>query len=316
VSLLFYRSFVEFIGGVGFVYILVAFFYPNHSLDVFAETFGVDKLSDNLKRVFLSILLVYSLFVVVFAAIFYYVYSPNIIVASTTAIDVLTGGYQPNITAGIGIYQISIVALMLLGSLNFGFYHSLFRPNPRSVLTRARHEIKLYLGIIAGATVLIAILAWVNPFDSLFHVVSMMSSTGIDYINVAATPVAAKILFIVIGLIGGCAFSMAGGIRIRRIRTLIDALRKNGNKPDREELKAVLIWIVSFLIVLLILSLVFSTIGISLLDSVFEVGSALTTNGISMGITTVTTPLGYKWLLILAMILGRIEIVAVFKALK
>jgi Trk-type K+ transport system membrane component len=49
---------------------------------------------------------------------------------------------------------------------------------------------------------------------------------------------------------------------------------------------------------------------------VFEVGSALTTNGISMGITTVTLPLGYKWLLILAMILGRIEIVAVFKALK
>ena len=109
---------------------------------------------------------------------------------------------------------------------------------------------------------------------------------------------------------------MAGGIRIRRIQMLIDALRKNGDEPDREELKEVLIWIVSFFIVWLILSLVFSTIGISLLDSVFEVGSALTTNGISMGITTVTIPLGYKWLLILAMILGRIEIVTVFKALK
>ncbi len=312
-SLLFYRSLIEFIGGVGFVYILVAFLYPNHSLGVFAETFGVDRLSNNLKKVFLSILLVYSLFVVVFAAIFYYVYSPNVIIASATAIDVLTGGYQPNVTAGIGIFQISILALMLLGSLNFSFHYGLLHLKLRGILTP---EIKLYLGIIAGATVLIAILAWVNPFDSLFHVVSMMSSTGIDYINVAATPVAAKILFILIGLVGGCAFSMAGGIRIQRIRTLADALRKNGNKPDREEVKAVLIWIPSFLIVLLILSLLFSTIGISMLDSVFEVGSALTTNGISMGITTATIPLGYKWLLILAMILGRIEIVAVFKALK
>jgi Trk-type K+ transport system membrane component len=35
-----------------------------------------------------------------------------------------------------------------------------------------------------------------------------------------------------------------------------------------------------------------------------------------MGITTVTIPLGYKWLLILAMTVGRIEIVAVFKALS
>jgi trk system potassium uptake protein TrkH len=202
---------------------------------------------------------------------------------------------------------------MLLGSLNFKFYYNLFHLKLRSVLTR---EIKLYLGIIAGATVLLAILAWVNPFDSLFHVVSMMSSTGIDYIDVAETPTSAKIVFILIGLIGGCTFSMAGGIRIQRIRLLIDALRKKGDRPEREELKAVLTYIASFLAVLLILSLVFSTIGISLLDSLFEVGSAFTTNGISMGITTVTIPLGYKWLLIFAMTLGRIEIVAVFKALS
>lgn len=312
-SLLFYRSLIEFIGGVGFVYILVAFLYPNRSLDAFAQTFNIDKLSSNLKKVFLTILLVYTLFVIVFAAIFYYVYSPNIIIASATAIDVLTGGYQPNVTPGIGIFQISILILMLLGSLNFSFHYNLFRLKLRNLVTP---EIKLYAEIIAGATVLIAILAWINPFDSLFHVVSMMSSTGVDYINVAATPVPAKILFILVGLIGGCAFSMAGGIKIRRIRMLIDALRKKGDEPDRGELKAVLIWIISFFIVLFILSLIFSTIGISMLDSVFEVGSALTTNGISMGITTVTIPLGYKWLLILAMILGRIEIVAVFKALK
>jgi trk system potassium uptake protein TrkH len=312
-SLLFYRSLVEFIGGIGFVYLLVAFLYPNHSLDDYAEAFGVDELSDNLRKVFLLVMLVYTFFAVIFTVIFYFVYSQDIVVASCTAIDVLTGGYQHNVTAGIGIYQISIIALMLLGSLNFKFHYNLFHLKLHSALTR---EIKLYLGIIAGATVLTAILAWVNPFDSFFHVVSMMSSTGLDYINIAATPIAAKILFIIVGLVGGCAFSMAGGIRIQRIRMLIDALLRRGNEPDREELKAVLIWIVSFFIVLFILSLVFSTIGISLLDSVFEVGSALTTNGISMGITTVTIPWGYKWLLILAMILGRIEIVAVFKVLN
>jgi trk system potassium uptake protein TrkH len=314
-SLLFYRSLVEFIGGIGFIYLLAAFLYPSRSLDAYAETFGVDKLSRNLKKVFLSVMLIYTLFVAIFTVIFYFLYQPNgspdIIIASTSAIDVLTGGYQPNITAGIGIFQISIIVLMLLGSFNFSFNYNLFRMKLRSALTP---EIKLYLEIIAGATVLIAVLAWINPFDSLFNVVSMMSSTGIDTINIASTAVAAKIMFILIGLVGGCAFSMAGGIRIHRIQVLIDALRKKNS--DREELKSVLIFIVSFFIVLFILSLIFSTIGISLLDSVFEVGSALTTNGISMGITTVAMPLGYKWLLTLAMILGRIEIVAVFKILE
>ena len=312
-SLLFYRSLVEFIGGVGFIYILVAFLYPNKSLDVFAETFGFDKLSDNLKKVFLSVMLIYTFLVAIFTAIFYFVYSQNLVVAGCTAIDVLTGGYQPNITAGIGIFQISIVVLMLLGSLNFSFHYNLFRLKLREILTP---EIKLYLGIIAATTIIISILAWANPFYSLFNVISMMSSTGLETFSVGSSPVAAKIVFIVIGLAGGCAFSMAGGIRIQRIKTIVDAVRKKGDEPTREELIAVLVSITSFVIVLMILSLAFSTIGLSFLDSVFEVSSALTTNGISMGITTVTIPMSYKWLLILAMIIGRIEIVTVFKAIK
>ena len=312
-SLLFYRSLVEFIGGVGFVYILLAFLYPNKSLDILAQTFGIDRLSDNLKKVFLSVMLIYTFFVVIFTSIFYIVYSQNLIVASCTAIDILTGGYQPNITGGFGIFHISILVLMILGSLNFSFNYNLFRLKIHNLITP---EIKLYLGMIVVATVIVSILAWANPLDSLFNVISMASSTGVETFSIGNSPVAARIAFIIIGLIGGCAFSMAGGIRIQRIQTIADAVRKKGDQPTREELKATLISITSLIIVLMVLSLVFSTIGLSFLDSVFEVSSAITTNGISMGITTVRIPFGYKWLLIFAMIIGRIEIITLFKAIK
>jgi trk system potassium uptake protein TrkH len=312
-SLLFYRSLVEFIGGVGFVYILVAFLYPSESLNDFSEAFGIEKIGDNLKKVFVAILLIYTLFVVVFTAIFYFVYSKNIIVSSCTAIDILTGGYQPNITAGIGIFQISILVLMLLGSLNFSFHYNLFRLKLHELLTP---EIKFYLEFLAAMTVIISFLAWINPFDSLFHVVSMASSTGIEYIDIATTPVAAKILFILVGIAGGCAFSMAGGIKMKRIHQLVNALRRNSEEPTREELKSILVFIISFVVLLLLLSLAFSTVGISYLDSVFEVSSALTTNGVSMGITTITLPLAYKWILIFAMIVGRVEIVNIFKMIR
>jgi trk system potassium uptake protein TrkH len=312
-SLLFYRSLVEFIGGIGFVYILLAFLYPKEGLDAFSETFGIEKLSGNLKKVFASIIVVYTFFVALFAAIFYFTYSPNLVISSCVAIDVLTGGYQPNITAGIGLFQISILTLMLLGSLNFSFHYDLFHMKLHKLLTP---EIKFYLKVLAVSTAIISILAWINPFDSLFHVVSMASSTGIEYFNIAATPLPAKILFVLIGLGGGCAFSMAGGIRMQRIRQLVNALRKNGDRPTREELKSILTFVIGFVGILLILSLAFSTLGITLLDSIFEVGSALTTNGVSMGATTIALPLGYKWLLIFAMIIGRVEIVSVFKAIK
>ncbi len=312
-SLLLYRSLVEFLGGVGFIYILAAFLFPKEDLDAFCETFGVERICDNLRRLFISILLVYTFFVVVFAAIFYFTYKPDILISSCAAIDVLTGGYTPNVTAGIGLFQVSIIVLMLLGSLNFKFHYSLFRLKFRELLTS---ETKLYLVIIAAATVIISIFAWMNPFDSLFHVVSMMSSTGIEYTSVGASPLPAKIVFIIIGLVGGCAFSMAGGIRIYRIRRLISAIRKYDDEPTREELRSILTFLASFIAVLIVMSLIFATVGISLLDSFFEVGSALTTNGISMGITTVALPAGYKWLLILAMIIGRVEILNIVKAIR
>jgi trk system potassium uptake protein TrkH len=259
-------------------------------------------------------MLIYTVFVAIFTVVFYFAYKPDLIVASCTAIDVLTGGYQPSNIAGFGV-QISILVLMLLGSLNFQFHYDLLRLKLRNLLTP---EIKLYLEIIIASTLIISVLAWVNPFESLFNVVSMASSTGLESVpfSISFATVPAKILFILIGLVGGCAFSMAGGIRMQRLKTIVDAIRKKGDKPTREELTAVLVSIGGFLITLIALSLLFSTMGVNGLDSVFEVGSALTTNGISMGATTVLMPLGYKWLMILAMIIGRIEIVTILTAIS
>ena len=312
-SLLFYRSLVEFIGGVGFIYILAAFLYPDDSLENYAETFGVEAISMNLKKVFTSIMLIYTVFVAVFTVIFYFTYSSNLVVASCAAIDVLTGGYQPNVAGGIGVFQISILVLMLFGSFNFRFHYNLFRLKFRKLITP---EIKLYLEIILASGLLICILAWVNPFESLFNVVSMTSSTGIDSFNISSSPLPAKIVFILIGLAGGCAFSMAGGLRMQRIQLLFNSVRKGDLQPTREELESVLTTVAVFAATLIILSLAFSTIGIALIDSIFEVCSALTTNGISMGATSVTLPIGYKLLLIFCMIIGRVEILVIFKAVK
>ena len=211
------------------------------------------------------------------------------------------------------MFQISVLVLMLLGSLNFQFHYNLFRLKLRDLLTP---EIKLYLEIIVASALIICILAWVNPFESLFNVVSMASSTGIDSFGISSTTLPAKIFFILIGLVGGCAFSMAGGIRKKSIQNLINAVRKKTDQPTHEGLIATLNNVLSFLAILIVLSLVFSTIGINILDSFFEVGSALTTNGISMGATIVTMPLGYKWLIVFAMIVGRVEIVSIFAAVR
>ena len=101
---------------------------------------------------------------------------------------------------------------------------------------------------------------------------------------------------------------------MHRIQLLFNSVRK-GSRPTLEELKPVLVAVIAFAATLLVLSLAFSTIGISLIDAIFEVGSALTTNGISMGATTITLPVGHKLIMIFSMIVGRVEIASIFKAI-
>jgi Trk-type K+ transport system membrane component len=73
--------------------------------------------------------------------------------------------------------------------------------------------------------------------------------------------------------------------------------------------------ILMFIFVLIVFSLLFTTMGVSFRDAIFEVGSALSTNGVSMGATTVAMPTAYKWLMIAAMTIGRVEILTILIAL-
>ena len=114
-SLLFYRSLVEFIGGVGFIYILIAFMCPQEDIEKYLNILGIERITDDYRKMLISIMIIYTIIVAAFTAIFYYTYTPNLIFASCAAMDVLTGGYQPNITAGIGIFQIKHNLAYVLG---------------------------------------------------------------------------------------------------------------------------------------------------------------------------------------------------------
>ena len=312
-SLLFYRSLVEFIGGVGFIYILIAFMCPQEDIEKYLNILGIERITDDYRKMLISIMIIYTIIVVAFTAIFYYTYSTNLIFASCAAIDVLTGGYQPNITAGIGIFQASIILLMFLGGINFRFLYNFFHLKFKELFTP---EIKLYLIIIGISTVIITPLAWMNPFDALFHTVSMISSSGIQYVNIDSAFPPAAIYFFILVLIGGCNFSQAGGIKISRIRQIIDAIRKNEDAPTKAELKSLTVYLISFIIILIVLSIAFAASGTNIFSSFFEIGSALATTGVSSGATTLELAAIFKWILIVAMFIGRIEILTIYRAIR
>lgn len=330
-SLLIYRSLIELIGGVGIVFLLLVFFQSKKSLEDFGHVIGVDNLS-NMKRTFASVLAIYSIFIVAFIVVFFFLGFRNLVQTGTIVIDTLTGGFQPPAP----VFQqylslapkICLMLLMLIGSVNFAFNYYLFKGKITQAFSK---EVILYLAIIAFAAIAVSSLGQIGAIDSIFHVISMSSSTGQDYIGVATQNSTVLSIFILLMLVGGCAFSMAGGIRISRLLTLAKTVKENitgllvkeqaispaipSTEEQNPEDNLALAAVVLFAATLFVFAIIFTTIGVSFTDALFEVGSALTTNGISMGATTVAMPLAYKWLMISAMTIGRIEIMTIFIAL-
>jgi len=130
-------------------------------------------------------------------------------------------------------------------------------------------------------------------------------------------------------IIGGCSFSMAGGIKISRIITFLKSIitaiqitfvKGEENEYDLEAKKSyeqipAIVSILLFLALLIIFALLFSTLGVSFENSIFEMGSALSTNGVTAGSINVAMPVAYKWLTIVAMTIGRVEILTILLAL-
>ena len=95
-SLLFYRSMTHWVGGLGIVFILVTFFYPESVVERFGRVLGIEKIGENIKKTFVSILLVYSVFIVLFAVLNYYVGISNLFDSIDISFaSLMTGGFSP-----------------------------------------------------------------------------------------------------------------------------------------------------------------------------------------------------------------------------
>lgn len=331
-SMLVFRSLTELMGGIGVVFLILAFFQSKRSIKNLGNALGVDNLNGNLRKMFFLVFAVYGVYIAVFTGIFYFLGFNNLLSTSTFVIDTITGGFQPSAPQFQQYLflgpEILIIVLMLLGSVNFVFNYHLFTGKIKKMFSA---EILLFAAIILAATGAVVYYANIGFVDSLFHVVSMSSTTGLDYLGIATLNNTAVTIFITLIIVGGCTFSMAGGIKISRLLTfgksIGQAVKMTFVKAESTEEEysettksfyeffPALISILLFIAVLIVFAMLFTTMGVSFTNAIFEVGSALSTNGVSMGATTVAMPIAYKWLMIGAMTIGRVEILTILIAL-
>lgn len=342
-SIIFWRSFSHFIGGMGILVFTLAILPKNNKsstlmmqAEVPGPTFGkiTAKVADT-ARVLYIIYGVMTAITVVFLYIGHMNFFDSLIYAFGAA---GTGGFsnRGNCLAYYDSRYLEVVLgiAMLLFGVNFNiYYYSLtrgFREGTKS------EEFKWYLIIIFVTSGLIFLNIY-NMYDSkgyslsnaFFTVSSIITTTGYVSADYGQRPFFSRNLLILLMFIGGCAGSTAGGLKVSRVVILfkrainqiheslnpkrVTVNRLDGKKIDDETETSVGRYFVVYMLIFVILMVIVS-IDTNDLETAFS-SVATTFNNVGPGLgkfgpITSFAEMSYlsKFALTIAMWLGRLEL--------
>ena len=233
-SMLFWRSFSHWIGGMGILVFVLALL-PNQeggSMHILrAESTGpnVGKIVSKMR---ITARILYTIYIALTIVCFVFLVAGKMPVFDAICHAVGTAG-----TGGFGIYNTSIgyynntyfemviAVFMFLFGINFNVYYLILIGKIGETLKF--EEVRAYFIIVIVATLVIAldVMALYENFGqalrySFFQVNTIISTTGYSTVDFNAWPTFAKIILFMLMIIGSCAGSTAGGFKISRMLIL------------------------------------------------------------------------------------------------
>ena len=350
-NILYWRSMTQWIGGMGIIVLTVAIlpFLGIGGLQLMiAEMPGItpDKLHPRITETAKRFWGIYVIFTFI-EVLLLWAGEMNLFESICHSFTTMaTGGFSTKNAsmAAFGSYsQYIVVIFMFLAGTNFTLhYFSLHRQFKRVI---SNEEFRIYFWIVVSLTVFISMGLFLTEQltpensirNSLFTVVSILSTTGFVTADYSLWPSFLWMFIFALMFIGGSAGSTGGGIKVIRILLLIKnsllemkrSIHPHAIIPVKYNKKSVsqqLIFNVMafFLIYFMIFSL--GTLILSMFGYDFEtsIGAAIATLGnIGPGIGNVGPADNYafftmpaKWILSLMMLLGRLELFTILIVLS
>lgn len=341
-SLLFWRSFTHWIGGMGVLVFLVALLPLSGGSNMYlvrAESPGpsVTKLVPKVRSTAKILYGVYLLLTVIQVILLLFG-GLNLFDSLTLTFGTAgTGGFSI-LNTGIGTYspyvQIVIGIFMVIFGIDFSIYYLILMKKFTEAFRS--QEVKAYLSIIAISTILICINT-LNMFENLgesvrsvfFQVASIITTTGYTTVDFDLWPSFSKTILIILMFIGACAGSTGGGMKVSRIMIFIKSITKeiriaahpntvakvkmNGRTVDHEVVRSVNVYFAAYILIF-----VFSVLIISIDNFDFTTNFtavAATINNIGPGLAKVGPTQNFSiysslstLVLSFDMLVGRLEI--------
>ena len=343
-GILFWRSFTHWAGGMGVLVLSLAILPKMGARSVHlmrAESPGpsVDKLvprvSNNAKILYGIYIGLSVIMVIVLLLCGMNLYDALIHMFSTAG----TGGFS-NYAASVAhfnspLIEVVIGIFMALFGVNFALYYYMLVRNWKGVVKNS--ELRIYIAIILGASLLIAVdilpLYGNNFFKSLrysfFQVSSIITTTGFATANYDVWPQFSRAALMGIMLVGACAGSTGGGIKVVRFQLLakymtrdirrtvhpksVSTVKLDGHTISEEVLSGTLGFFFAYFLLLIIGTLIIAMDGFSFETNITAMITTLSNVGPGLD---VISPIGSfagfsnlsKLVLSVYMLIGRLEI--------
>ena len=239
-GMLFWRSFTHWIGGMGvlvFVMVLTTLDKRNSMYLMRAEVPGPEK--DKLvpstmstARILYGMYLGLTLIEVILLLLGGMNMFDSLIHAFGTA---GTGGFS-NYAASVGHFDSAYIdgvisIFMILFGVNFNLYFFLLIRDFKPVWKN--EELRAYLGIILAAVAVITLNIsgqYPNPLKAfryaLFQVASIITTTGYATADYNAWPMLSQCILLMLMVIGACASSTGGGIKVSRFLMVLKCIKR------------------------------------------------------------------------------------------
>ena len=241
-GLLFWRSFSQWLGGLGIILLVVALL---PALGFEGQTIAKieitgPSLTKATPKMGETARILYSIYI-----LFTFAETILLMIGGLSFFDALTHSFTTMSTGGFSNYTDSIahfgnayiecviIAFMFLAGINFNLYFFALRKGVSEFLKDV--EFSAYIIIVSVASIIMALyICTVGLFDSIsegirhsiFQVVSILTTTGFCTSDFSIWPAFATTLLFILMFIGGCSSSPAGGIKVIRIFTILKLIKR------------------------------------------------------------------------------------------
>ncbi len=234
----FWRLFTHWIGGMGVLVLILAVLplsgsYNMHLMRAESPGPSVGKLVPKVKntaRILYEIYIAITLLEIL-----------SLMITGLSLYEAVTLTFSTVGTGGFGLLNSSIAAyskatqsvimvFMFLCGISFNIYYLLLIRKPSEIIKN--EELRGYLAILTASILLISINICGNIqnigeslFKAGFQVISIMTTTGFSTVDFDLWPSFSKMILFLLMIVGACAGSTGGGLKISRFIVLLKSIK-------------------------------------------------------------------------------------------